>query len=221
MLPGNEILTDIKNKAFMSPVKNNLKNNLVEINDNCLENIAKFKTAYCNMQISEKEEIKEISEGIVITKNLEKTKIAHTCNTLELNVKGNKLIKFQNCTVKIKQNIFNNMQAVVYDKPIIPNFITEIVENFTLPVIKLEELHFDNIKNRKIINEILLENQNKHILNLSLNITIIISIIVIIGLIVIVCNKKKNKKLNQVNIEISSSEPQTKAGGVMATGNVI
>lgn len=47
-LKSNEVLVSKNNKIYETNVKENLMKNLIQINDNCLENIVNFKEAHCH-----------------------------------------------------------------------------------------------------------------------------------------------------------------------------
>ena len=73
-----------------------------------MNNIFQFKKAKCQMQNFVKQEIKEISNGLIVTKNVEKMYLNQDCNKYNINIMGNNLIKFKNCIIKINESVYEN-----------------------------------------------------------------------------------------------------------------
>lgn len=214
-LNENTILVDHNNTVYSSNVKDKLTKNLIPIEDKCIQNIINFNEAYCIMQKFDKEVIKEILPGIIITKNVAKTSISQNCNNLKINIFGNFLIKHENCKIKINKILYENYFTKLQDNIVLPHFITKIVSNITISRIELEEIHINNIKNnREKITEILSKKHESYIINTSINIFIIIIALSLICIIKKCISKKQNKII--IN---ASSEPQTNGGGVMFDTN--
>lgn len=186
---------------------------MIEIRDNCLANIIKMKEANCNMQMYKDEEVTEITTGIIITKNLKSTYLIQNCNDLNIKIEGNKLIKIENCKVKINDIEFENIEIKIHDHLVLPNFLTKIKENITFYNVNLEELHINNIENTKKIEKVMYQNNYKHVTSFSIQSIVIL--IIVISLIVIIC-KKKNKRTVNIDVKNTSSEPQINVGGVVA-----
>lgn len=65
--------------------------NLISVNNNCIENMLPFKEAQCDLDISEKPEVVEIMQEIIIFKNFIGN-ITHDRNKLKVIQKGAFLI---------------------------------------------------------------------------------------------------------------------------------
>lgn len=124
----SDVLIDLESNVYSTYIKDNLKRNLIKIEDNCLNNILKFEEANCKMQPSNKQEVTEIISGIIILKNFN-NKITHNCNKAKLRITGNFLIKFENCEINTLNKTFTNIKIKIPDKFILPNLITKIKEN--------------------------------------------------------------------------------------------
>lgn len=183
---------------------------LKEIKDNCIENLFN-KHMHCNFIKNENEKILEIGNNNLILINVKQQELNQTCNKQRIFVKGNYLLKFQNCQIRINNEIYekNNYKY----EPIIPNTILNI--NFTkIEDLSFKELHYENINNLKEIEE-LKYNYKKS------NLTIYLIIVIIVTtLIIYVCIKIKNykRKINNVNLPTVSFQPleESKGGGVIS-----
>lgn len=215
-IDSNVIISDKNNTAYYFPVKENLKKNLIEIKDNCVSKIVKVsESASCNFCEYKEQEIKEVSLGIILTKNILNTKITHNCNNLNISIEGNKLIKYENCKIKINENIYDNVLRKIYENIVLPNFLTKVIENNTYPKIKLEDLNIKQIDNRKEIEEIIYSNENNYKISWGIDILLILFVTIIIIFIFLKRFRIKRDSDNNFNIKFTSSEPQTKRGGVM------
>lgn len=204
----SEILVDQHNTAFEFPVKDDFKKNLIPIKDNCINDIINSKEAYCKKQILDIEVIKLITEGIIITKNLNKTILKQNCNNLNLSLSGNYLIKFNNCKIELRNVKYENKETKIYDKIILPNFVTKIKEEKVIENIKLEELYLKHISNRELVEEVAFKSKTIWTTTVSIN---IVTIIVIATFVI---TKIVRKYKNRTVVEIISAEPQSNGGGV-------
>lgn len=212
-----EIIVDENNNVYMGNVKDNYKNNLIEIKDECIRSIFKSKNVYCNMKDFNENIINEIKDGLVITKNIKETKINHNCNKSNITVIGTKLIKFENCKIEIDNITYTNNAIKIKDHLILPNYYTPIKENKNNTEIIFKKLHLEKIvNNRQNIEEIMETNSLRNIVNISLfSGTIIIATLL---LVITVYNHISNKRVKFI---IPSSEPQTKGGGVISSISII
>lgn len=210
----NEVLVSKNNKIYETNVKENLMKNLIQINDNCLENIVNFKEAHCNMTTMDITSVNEIIPGILIFKNFY-SKITHNCNNkYDLKITGTFLIKFENCEIYTLDNNFTNVKIKLYENFILPNFITKIKENSntTFADLKLETLYLEQIKHEETIKKILYHNNKSKIINTSINIIIILAISILI--LILFYMKPRSKVL-------ISPEPQSNGGGVITARTFI
>lgn len=206
------ILVDKNKNIFYSTVKDDLKKNLIEVKDDCIKNIIRMEEANCDMQFQEKEEISEITKGIIVTKNIKNTLIIQNCNDLKINIEGNKLIKIENCKININNMLFENQEKKIHDHIILPNFLTKIKEKVTFYNLDLEKLNLNNIKNRDRIDLMTYQNHAKHI---STWVTQFVILIILTTLLFIMYKRKT--KIVKINVKQTSSEPQTNAGGVIVS----
>lgn len=207
-LKMHEILVDSKDNIFDTNIKNNLQRNLIKLSDECLSSIINFEEAQCNMQTMNDTQVSEIIAGILVFKNFY-SKIEHNCNKINIKIRGNFIIKFENCEIKALNKTFSNIKMKIYDKFILPNFITKIREkNETIPNLKLETLYVEQIKHAESIQQIIKQNDNSNLLNFCINTTIIFVIIILT--IYLINNIKSKMSIVQI-----SSEPQTNGGGVI------
>lgn len=214
-LKNNEVLVDTNNKIYETKIKENLKRNLIQINDNCLENIVNFKEANCKMTTMDVTGISEIMPGVLIFKNFY-SEIKHNCNNKNnLKVTGTFLIKFENCEIYALDNNFTNVKIKLHENFILPNFITKIKEdaNTTITDLKLESLYLEQIKHEETIKQILYHSNKSKIINISIDIIIILAISTLI--LILSYMKTKSGKL------IISSEPQSNGGGVISSKTFI
>lgn len=211
-LENKEVLVDANNNIFNTNVKDNLKKNLIKLNDSCLTKIINFKTAQCNMEKSEKTFVTEIIPGILVFNNFY-DKIKQNCNKNNINMQGNFLIKFQNCEITALNKTYLNLKIQIYDKFILPNIITKIDKKpNNITSLRLESLYFAQTIQEETIKSIMYQNKNSNIVTISIDIIIIFVIIILATTFFF---KKK------VSIFKLSSEPQANGGGVMVTPNIM
>ena len=215
MFKFKNILLDEDDNIFEFPVKDNIKRNLVEISDEyCIHQIFKPRKTIetCNKMKSNTSEIKEITTGIILLKNIKETQIIQNCNKQNIRLKGNYLIKFRNCKLNIKNITYQNFIKSIHDKFVLPNFFIKVSENKTIPQLNIEELYLKHIQNREIIQEIKKNNVTFNITSLTSNIFMILFFCIVISLLI------KHKMQNKSKVKISS-EPQSDGGGVTHASN--
>lgn len=209
-----EIVTSHTN--FLTNEKQNYENingttefkDLKIINGSCICNILKGDPE-CNFRENNNIEIRQITNNIVITKNIPYTQIIHNCHNYTLNIIGNNLVRFENCNIKINNLEYKNF--VYYDNFIIPNFNNVSIKNIVMNY-SAEEIHVKQLENRKLIEEVKSRN------NTHENINFVVTLTIVTILILIILNfLKKNTKKNNVKVEIKnidSPEKNLKGGGV-------
>lgn len=213
-LEEKEVLVDPDNRIYKINPKDNLQKNLIEIKDDCINNIIKFKEAKCNTVMCNNQEIEEIIPGMIILKNVDNLNVTQNCNKGTINLKGNFLIRFENCRIEIGNDIFTNANIKVYDSLILPNFVTKIKEYKTLPKIELKELYLKQLDNEKNVEEIVVKNRNNKVISFGTDIIITIIVITLI-LTYFYCKcKRKGNITPEILNTVFSSEPQSNGGGV-------
>lgn len=178
---------------------------LRKVKDSCIQEIVKGMEPNCKMNLATMEEEKEIFPGLLIFKNF-KGKIKTDCNTTaKFENFRTFLVKFENCYVKTEHKSYENYKINVKEMFILEHFMLKIKEsNESLPDLYLNQLKINDtitLVNKKLL--------NNTILNVSSNISTVIAIVSIIFLIYL--------RMNRRIYILSSSEPQTKGGGVTVT----
>lgn len=207
-LNHSDVLIDSENNIYRTYIKENLKRNLIKINDNCLNNILNFEEANCKMQTFNKQEIVEIIPGILVLKQFN-SNISHNCNKVKLKISGNYLIKFENCEINALNKTFTNVKIKIQDKFILPNLITKIKDNSntTLADIKIESLYLKQIEYEESLKQVLYTDKNTKILSFSIDILIILSICILIIFIYFFKNTKTYIPNVQLKNETTINNP--------------
>lgn len=206
VLHDNRVLIN-KNEVYKSGTLEYKK--LIKIHDDCLTNIVKNLEPLCPMNISIKQEEKEIYPGLLIFKNY-KDKIVTNCkNSYNLENIKTYLLKFENCIVKTKLKTYENYKININEMFILEKFMLKINEdNASYPNLTIKEIHFN--ETLKIVNHKL--NRNT-LINTYSNLSFTTIVIFIVILIYI-----KNNKRTYI---VSSSEPRTNDGGVIVPPNIL
>ena len=216
VLSTNEILFK-NNEIYMSNVKNNKTKNLIIIQDKCIQDIFKNKNINNCIKINKtpKENIKSITEGSVIIKNLKITDMKTSCNN-NMQISGTKIITFKNCTIIINNEIFENKKEIVQYHYINPVLIKTV--NYSKDPI--HELTLEKIDTKSIENRNLIKKSDKRIeTHFILQYCIIITIIIIIIVLSIKCYKQMFRNKNISNAP--RTEALTNDGGVTIPQPVI
>lgn len=173
-----------------------LQNNKIILENNeCIRNLMNNNKTNCQYIENILPHITFSEPNIIITKNLETTEIEQNCNKLRIKIKGNNIIRFNNCKIKINDfEISVNQDAEEVN--ILPP--AKDIENIVKDKISLPELkkHIENV-NAKTDNY-----------SLSLLIAIIITFLIILVLLIIfkiyfVKEKTNNVKSVNEDIEVS------------------
>lgn len=208
-LTSNEILLDNKRNIYMTSPKDNKVKNLVVINDKCIEDI--FNSAIIQNCLKIKKEpeeiIKELGFGLLIVKNLKRKQIIQNCSDDPILIEGTKIIKFENCSVNLNNQLFVNQNEIVIDHYISPGYLKRIEsDNYTEAL----TLHFINMKTVEIRKELAKSKQkitNNNVLSH------ILMLIVLIGSILLLA-KYLIKYVIMNNKNVPRTEALTNDGGV-------
>lgn len=200
-------------KIFVNVEKKNiLKNDLIPYKDQCIANLVNTKQMKCKFRKNLLEEIKVISSNIVITKNLKEILVISNCKQQnEINIKGNNIIKIENCKISIGTFIYENYQKEYYSKN-----LPEVERNITIEQITnefhLQEIYFKHIDNTKHIEEIKSNSNWRWYANISVNLVVIL---MVVAIVFFTCMKRKVNNSN-VNIQLKDlrQESKLKVGGV-------
>lgn len=97
-----------ENNVFKN-MKSNLLKDLEPPQDKCINYIMNQNvTLTCIFKREITPSIEEISHGIIVTKNLEKTVLKTSCNDYEQMIKGHNLLTFDKCNITIGNQSFTN-----------------------------------------------------------------------------------------------------------------
>lgn len=170
----NTVVT-CKNEVYEFTNTNKIKN-LKPTNDKCISTILTKNPTECKMITNTKPEIIEIELDIIITKNLNETKVDHNCNNHELTISGNTVIKFKNCKVTILNKTCSNIET--RETLVLPNIIKNISYK-DVTHLTLENLHKIQIENLHRIHFAKQETETTKKISFTIDIFIIISLLLI------------------------------------------
>jgi len=199
--PITEVLTN-ENTIFQLPQQSLKESQLIKHKNSCIRNLLN-NTQNCIFKINREQSVTQIEETLIL-KNIEETEILQNCNSFSpYNLKGNYIITFHLCKIKIKEIEYLNEENIKMQEIIMPkiyNNTPKILNNFTL-----EKVHLAEITNREII-ELLTERQLKTDYTTYTGFIIIILISVIITLIYVKLKKNKSlEKKNEINIKFEKN----------------
>ena len=109
------------------------------------------KDANCTYKENKDPSITQLTDNLIVTKNLGNTRIDNGCtDTKSLFINGNKLIKFKNCTLTIGGRQFTASTKTVMDNFVVPYTNGYIRAEFQ-PTITMEMLHHRDLQQQKAI----------------------------------------------------------------------
>lgn len=211
--PYESVLTSNK-EIYEMPNKNeNEIRYLKSVTDQCISNIFNNKRMHCSYEDNYNEEIKQITSNILVTKNLNQTKLVNTCHQpYEIFISQNNIIKFENCKLQIKNIKFENKIMKYYEHVILPNTVKEI-EVRTPNKFSLEEIHKSNIDNLREIEEVKYQSNKNSWFSISADIVIIV-IIIILMILYFKPNVGSKLKVNVQTLPMTRQESSPKEDGV-------
>lgn len=187
LLSHYEIILDDKNNIYKPQPKERKVKNLVTIYDKCIEDI--FNSLNLNnctpIKKEPKEIIKELGFGLVIVKNLKRIELKQNCNNNIIYIEGTKILKFENCSININNQLYVNNNKVIINHHIHPGYTkkmenkNEVQEELSLNIVNLK-----NLENRKLIEKS--NNQisyNNTLLYITMFIILTIAIVIIIRVV--------------------------------------
>ena len=188
----------INNKTYNFEKNKNLNNlkllNNCLIKKNCL-------TIYNNAS-----ETIELRSGLILLKNSNNMKFKSSCDERKILLKGNYLINFNNCSIKINEYVYENYNKNFKQSLVIPNLMENIKESNKK--LLFDDLVLSQVENLKEIKEIEYKKHNHFIYGSLIS---VLSTFLIIFVVIIFC-KHKRLKVNVKNITQESSE--SRKGGV-------
>lgn len=213
-----------RNEIYMNTEKNS-KQKLLPITDNCISQLMNNPNN-CTMKQNVSETIIPVTEEIIVTKNLEETKLIQNCNDQDLIIKDHNIIRFTNCKIRIKGNIFKNQIKYVEHNVILPHIIKNISyqkeNNLTLEYVHSK--HLENLKEIKLLKH---EYQNNFWLSLHSDILILLTVGILALILYYYCKQNNNKTKVQITINEEKNEETRdhedaiplKEGRVITTSN--
>lgn len=173
-----------------------LKNNRITLEKNeCIKNLMNNNKTNCQYIKNTLPHITFSEPNIIITKNLQTLEIEQNCNKLKIKIKGNNIIRFNNCKLKINDFEISTKQKAEEINVLPP---AKDIENIVKDNISLTELkkHIENV------------NTKTNNYSLSLLIAIILILIISLGVFIIlqkyfVKEKTNNIKIINEDIELS------------------
>lgn len=156
----------------------------------------------CKLKINKEQSVTYVDEETIIIKNAKNNSLMHNCDDRKLiNVNGNNLIEFYNCSIKILNSEYSNKKMYTYDKFAYDN--DETLYNFT----KKHEINFNQLKVTQVENIKMIE-ELKSTRNISygINATLIIIMVVTLTVIFIIVRKNNIRIKIQKNIQHKAVE---------------
>lgn len=193
----------------------------LKLADSCINNLMNENYDQCHKIIRKNLEIIEIDSNMILVKNAENDTLCNNCDHAKYKLKGNVLIKFNNCTIKINDVIFSNIEKTVTNHIILPNYLT--INEVNLKT-NIEDVNLKLIENIKEITEI----KSNHKVNTAMTYSFITTIMIILLIILIVyfvktrlfnnlllCKGKIDTKHKERKIELTQESFQSNGGGII------
>lgn len=180
-----------ENEIFEYSMDNKYKN-LRSIKDKCIKTILNRYPQECELIKNTKPEILEIENDIIITKNLNETKLNQNCIKNDIFLSGNNVIKFKNCKIELFNITYLNTQ--LKETIIIPNTLKELIYK-DISNLTIDNLHVLHIENNKKVN--LIENNLKTNSWLSFIFHFITFLLIIIVILFFIIKYYKKKCISQ------------------------
>lgn len=182
--------------------------NFKVVQDNCIKELFKPKIENCQYTNNLEQKVIADIPGIIITINMKEITLLQNCNQDKIKIKGNNVLKFNNCTINIYGKNYNSYETF-NDYQFINNEIKTIKPIIFKPQIEeIKEYHFENIKEMTLVKRI-------NYVNYAINIVLTILLISIIIFGVVKFNKKKNANNAIVTLNSKIDEDiKLKEGGV-------
>lgn len=147
----NKEIIDVPEKIIKCNNKKIFDLNFKLLKDNCTQELFKTKIERCSYIKNYEHKIVADIPGIIITINIEEIILLQNCNQDKIKIKGNNLIKFNNCTINIFGKDYSNYETINNFK-----FINNEIKIISPIVIKprleeIKEFHIENLKEIHLI----------------------------------------------------------------------
>lgn len=195
----DDMIIEIKGKCYQYD-ENTLLKDLKE-SKNCI-----FQEK-CALVYNNVTSIEEIDDETILVKNMYNDTMWQNCDKRKINLTGNYLINFNNCTLGIRNKKFYNKKITLLDKYFYP---ANEIKDMHIKPINFDKIILENMKNIEEIQELKYHKNIMYGTNITITITLIVSILCLIIFIIWKNNKDKIKIINNMKPEASD----LKRGGV-------
>lgn len=196
---SEELIVEIKGKQYEYKEEALLKD--LKISKNCI-----FQEK-CILTYNNVTSIESIDDETILLKNMYNEPLWQNCDKRLINLTGNYLINFNNCTLGIKEKKFYNKKITIYDRYYYPSKTIQIA---TVKSINFDEIILENINNLNELKELKYHKNVMYGTNISILIVFLISLLIVISFL---CWKKKKEKIRIVN-NVKPETSDSKRGGV-------
>lgn len=169
-------IIEFKNKIYIDNGEINVKK--LKLADNCTNNLMNESYEQCHKIIKKNIEIMEIDSNMILVKNSKNDTLLSNCDYAKYKLNKNVLIKFNNCTLKINDVMFSNIEKTVTNHIILPNYLSINKVNLKM---NIEDIHLKQIENIREITEL----KSTHKVNTIMTYSFITIIMIIILMILI------------------------------------
>lgn len=143
----------------------------------CTVSLINEKYNNCKKVFNNNYELIEILPNLILIKNAKNVALFNDCNHIKYKLFKNNFVTFNNCTIKINDVTFSNIEKFVENYVTIPNFVK--IDNISFKA-NIEEIHLKQVENIKEIKEMKYKSDNH-----SMLIYFVASVIILILLILI------------------------------------
>lgn len=157
--------------------------NLQPVRNNCLEKLFAYEEAKCQYKRNTDQKIIQIRENVIMTINIGKTFIINDCNNeTPTYLEGTYLIRFNNCSIKIQNQMYTSRFTEKFDHFMVPEMFAKVTADIQ-PIITLNDIHLKNIEQQEDIQ--IIHRQILHTKQYLLITAIIITTIITAAIIII------------------------------------
>lgn len=204
-------------------VKDSIEESKLSKPSDCISHLLTNTKINCTFMQSHKPSITQLTENIIITKNLNKTALSHNCEQNQnIVIIGNNLIRFSNCNIILNNHTYSSVKKAYYEHILLP-YVNENINSSVTPEITLESLNIKHLEQMKELS--IIKVSHKSIIAGFSSIILIIIISVIVSLYISFKIYEKTHQTNAAVIHIRTDnnptpvcpEPNACKGGVIAT----
>lgn len=156
----------------------------------------------CKLTFNNVTSIITLDEETIIVKNAFSENVNQNCDDRKFDLEGNFLINFNNCSITINNQTFENKKFVINERYFYPNNNKFDNLNTSNVNVKFNDIITEHFQNIKQIEELKFHKNVSYGLNITLIIMTIIALILIYFII-----KKKNTGINKTQVVTISQSP--------------